>query len=102
MKNWNCLHNRKIIDLFIGDTYLKNETSFSYLKMPYMNGYKICEFGNILGCDIKYNEEKLSRWQLMDKVIDYVIINDKINDFFSYLIESININKCVAWKDTIH
>ena len=86
MKNWNCLHNRKIIDLFIGDTYLKNETSFSYLKMPYMNGYKICEFGNILGCDIKYNEEKLSRWQLMDKVIDYVIINDKINDFFSYLI----------------
>lgn len=86
MNNWNCIKNRKIIDLLIGDSYLQNNPSLEYLKMPYMKGYQICQFAKSLGFNIIYNEEKLSRWQIMDKVIDFVIDNNKINDFFSELI----------------
>ena len=86
MTNWNCIKNRKIIDLFIGDAYLQNNPSLEYLKMPYMKGYQICDFAKSLGLNIVYNEEKLSRWQIMDKVIDYVVENNKISDFFGRLI----------------
>lgn len=86
MSDWNCLKDRKIIDLFIGDSHLKNNTFADYLKMPYMKGYQICIFSKELGLDITYNKEKLSRRQIMNKVIDYAIKNDKINDFFRNLI----------------
>lgn len=86
MNNWNCIKNRKIIDLLIGDSYLQNNPSLEYLKMPYMTGYQICEFAKSLGFNIVYNKEKLSRWQIMDKVIDFVIDNNIINDFFNELI----------------
>ena len=86
MNNWNCIKNRKIIDLLIGDSYLQNNPSLEYFKMPYMKGYQICEFAKSLGLNIVYNEKKLPRWKIMDKVIDYVIDNNKINDFFCELI----------------
>ena len=86
MTDWNCLKNRKIIDLLIGDSYLKNNPTLEYLKMPYMKGYQICDFAKSLGLNLIYNEEKLSRWQIMDKVIDYVVENNKISDFFGRLI----------------
>ena len=86
MNNWTLLKKRKIIDLFIGDNSIKNYM-FEEQKMPYMSGIEICEFSNKLGFLQNYNEEKLSRWQFMDKLLDYIIANNKINLFFKELLD---------------
>ena len=86
MGNWNVLLNRKILDLFIGDGSLKNNVVFEKLTMPYMTGEEICDFGNKIGCIINYNKEKLSRWQYMERIVNYAIQEDKVNDFFKSLI----------------
>ena len=57
----DCLKNRKIIDLLIGDSYLKNNPILEYLKMPYMEGYQICDFAESLRLNLIYNDKKLSR-----------------------------------------
>lgn len=86
MGNWNVILNRKILDLFIGDGSLKNNVIYGEYAMPHMNGEEICNFGKKIGCIINYNEEKLARWQYMERIVNYAIQNDKINDFFKNLI----------------
>lgn len=86
MTDWNVLRDRKFLDLFIGDKEVDNKSLYKKLIMPYMNGKEICNFGKIIGIEIEYNKEKLSRWQYMDKVIEYSINNNKINLFFKNLI----------------
>lgn len=80
MIDWNVLKKREIIDLFIGDK------KFSETEMPYMTGIEICEFSKKIGFIQIYNIEKLSRWQYMEKLLDYVIGKDKINVFFKELL----------------
>ena len=86
MNNWNCLKNRNIIDLFIGDSNLKILSLFDDIRMPHMTGNQICEFSSELGLDIDSTKESLSRWQMMEKVIDYAIENDKVNEFFKKMV----------------
>ena len=85
MNNWTLLKNRKIIDLFIGDKPVQSYM-FENQRMPYMSGIQICEFSKKLGFFQNYNEVKLSRWQYMDKILDYIIENNKINIFFKELL----------------
>ena len=82
MNNWEVIKNKKIIDLFIGDGSLRNSTIFEDLRMPYMKGEEICIFGKKIGISIKYNEKKISRWEYMEKVVDYAIEKNKIDIFF--------------------
>lgn len=86
MNNWEFLKNKKILNLFIGDSPVKVD-GFNEIKMPYMSGFEICEFGKKIGVKIIYNEEKLSRWQYMERIIDYAIINNKMNLFFEEIID---------------
>ena len=86
MNNWSLLKNRKIIDLFIGDNPVQNNM-LDEQKMPYMSGMQICNFSKKLGYNQKYNEEKLSRWQYMDRLLDFIIENDKISIFFKELLD---------------
>ena len=86
MADWNILKNRSIIDMFIGDKEIDNNGIYIKIIMPRMNGKDICDFGRLIGIDIDYNKEKLSRWQYMELVIDYSIRNNKINLFFKELI----------------
>ena len=86
MVDWNVLKNRSIIDMFIGDKEIDNNGIFIKIIMPRMNGKDICDFGRLIGIDIDYNKEKLSRWQYMELVIDYSIKYNKINLFFKELI----------------
>jgi len=87
MKDWNLLKDREIISLMIGDVEITNNVIFVDLIMPYMRGIDICNFANSLGLSITYNEEKLSRKEYMERTLDYVIKNDKINEFFQKLFE---------------
>lgn len=87
MKDWNLLKDCEIISLMIGDIGITNDTIFVDLIMPYMRGIDICDFANSLGLNIIYNEEKLSRKEYMERTLDYVIENNKINEFFQKLFE---------------
>lgn len=80
--NFYMLKNRKIIDILIGDSYLKSKN-----KMPYLSGPDICEIGQMFGSSIKYNwgGANLSRWAYMDKLIDFMVTENRLNELLSYL-----------------
>ena len=86
MNNWTLLKNKKIINLFIGDNPVKTDM-IQEQRMPYMSGMQICEFSKKLGYIQNYNDEKLSRWQYMDRLLNYIIENNIISLFFKELIE---------------
>ena len=87
MKDWNLVKDREIISLIIGDKEINENMSFQTLIMPYMSGKDICDFAKLLGLSIIYNEEKLSRKEYMERVLDYSIKNNIINNFFKELFE---------------
>lgn len=86
MSDLNLLKNKKIINLFIGDTPVKNDF-IQEQRMPYMKGFQICDFSKKIGLEQNYNEAKLSRWKYMKNTINYVVENNKINCFFKELLE---------------
>lgn len=87
MKDWNLLKDKAIISLMIGDEKINKSILFQTLIMPYMSGKDICDFANLLGLNIIYNEEKSSRKEYMERVLDYSIKNSLINRFFKELFE---------------
>lgn len=87
MKNWNVLKDREIISLIIGDIAITDNMLYMNLIMPYMRGVDICDFANSLGLNINYIVEKLSRKEYMEKVLDYIIERNLINEFFRKLFE---------------
>lgn len=87
MNDWNLLKDKEIISLMIGDEKINTNISFQTLIMPYMSGKDICDFAVLLGLNIIYNEEKLSRKEYMERVLDYSIKNNSINKFFKELFE---------------
>ena len=83
MKDWNVLKNRKIIDLIIGDSIIKDDFVFQY-KMPYMSVNNILEFSKKLGKE-DFSGEKLSRWMYMSELLEYTIEKNIMNLFFKEL-----------------
>lgn len=86
-KNWNVLIDKDIINLMIGDSTVTDDIFLEY-KMPYMSGPNICDFGTKLGLNTDYwNSDKLSRWMYMENVLNYVVDNNKMNQFFKELFD---------------
>ena len=77
MKDWTLLKNRKIIDLIIGDREIVKFSVTRY-NMPYMTAKNICEFSSKLGLKLDISQEKKSRWQYMNELLDYIIANNKV------------------------
>lgn len=87
MKDWNLLKDREIIDLIIGDKAVIDDW-FSDYRMPYMTGQSICDFAKKIGLNSdKWLNEKKSRWQYMEMIINYVANENKINLFFEQLFQ---------------
>lgn len=86
MKEWTLLKNRKIIDLIIGDREIVKYAITRY-KMPYMTARNICEFSFSLGLKLDISQEKKSRWQYMNELLDYIIVKNKVNLFFKNIID---------------
>ena len=85
MKDWTLLKNKKIIDLIIGDREIV-KFSLNRYNMPYMTTKDICEFSSELGLKLDISKEKKSRWQYMNELLDYIIVNNKVNLFFKNII----------------
>ena len=86
MQNWYKLLDKDIIACMIGDIELRPYLGFMPLRMPYMTGKEICEFGRQLGINLDYSDSN-SRKELMTRVLEYCIEKDKINEFFNLLLD---------------
>lgn len=92
---FSLLKNRAIIDILIGDTELE-----SGYKMPYLSGPDICDIGQLFGTSVSYIwNGGSSRWAYMEKVMEYLLSQNRLNELLSYLFNlqqfrnSINANK---------
>lgn len=86
MNYWYRLTDKDIISCMIGDMELDPYLGFVPLKMPYMKGIDICDFGKKLGMAIDY-EGNNSRSEYMKEVLEYCITHNKIKSFLDNLLD---------------
>ena len=87
--NYELLRNREIIAILDGDTQIE-EINDIKIAMPYLSGPKLCELSQMFGCYQEYYwrnspEPNLSRWQYMDNILKFVIKENKVSQFLSYM-----------------
>ena len=77
------LMDRKIIDILIGDTVLRKESGYG-VQMPYLKGPELCSLSTKFGLYTAYptGGGALSRWQYMERLLEYVIERGKTDSFF--------------------
>lgn len=86
MEEWLVLKDERIIKYIIGDEAIIKTLLFDF-SMPYMSGNYICELSNKLGLNQFYDSSnKSSRKIYMEKLIEYVVINDMVNMFFKEIL----------------
>lgn len=87
MKSWNLLIDNEIIELIIGDKCVKKEILYE-LKMPYMTKKDILEFSQDLGFEQNdFSDKNKTRKEYIKDLLNYIIENGKINNFFDKLIQ---------------
>lgn len=87
--NYSLLRNREIIEVLDGDTKLGEENGIQ-IAMPYLSGPSLCELSQKFGCYQEYywgnnSKPNLSRLQYMDKILEYVIKENKVSQLLSYM-----------------
>ena len=87
--NYELLRKKEIIAILDGDTEIEKNNGVR-VAMPYLSGPSLCELSQKFGCFQEYHwgkskEPNLSRWQYMDKILVYVIQENKMSQFLSYM-----------------
>ena len=87
--NFELLRKKEIIAILDGDTQIEENNEIR-VAMPYLSGPRLCELSQKFGCFQEYywadsNKPNLSRWQYMDNILAYVIEENKLNEFLSYI-----------------
>lgn len=88
---YNLLRNKDIIAILDGDCVIE-ELNGIKIAMPYLSGPMICEISQKFGYYQGYfwgvnSKQNLSRWQYMDNILKYVVTENKVNHFLSYLMQ---------------
>ncbi len=82
--DYSLLVNRKIIDVFIGDTIVYDNYTF-----PRLSGSDLCELSSSFGLPRTYgwgsNAQNKSRWEYMHDLLNYLISKDRVSDLLSFL-----------------
>ena len=87
MNIWDCLTDRKILDIIIGDVEIVEIGTEKY-KMPYLNGSSIFNLAKKYNLELSYDVgPKLSRWEYMKKLVKHCISSNKINDLLKDVVE---------------
>ena len=89
--NYELLRNKDIIAILDGDSQIE-EIDGIRIAMPYLSGPMLCELSQKFGCYQEYywgnsSKPNLSRWQYMDNILKYVIKENKVSQFLSYMME---------------
>ena len=87
--NCELLRKKEIIAILDGNTEIE-ENNGVRVAMPYLSGPSLCELSQKFGCLQEYHWGKnkkpnLSRWQYMDNILVYVIQENKMSQFLSYM-----------------
>lgn len=87
--NYELLRKKEIIEILDGDTQIE-ENDQVRIAMPYLSGPDLCELSQKFGCFQEYywgnsSKPNLSRWQYMDKILSFVIKENKVSQFLSYI-----------------
>ncbi len=98
MSKFNLFINRKIIDILIGDTSIK-ETEIKEYKLPYLSGPELCKISTKFGLVKSYNYSfggNSSRWQYLEELIIFLDKQDRINDLLLYLLNKDTIRSAYS------
>lgn len=85
------IKTKEIIAILIGDTkynyYEFEDGTTLEIAMPYLSGSDLSSISTLFGLPVTYswNGGALSRWQYLDNLLGYCIVNKKCSDLFSYL-----------------
>ena len=94
--NHECLINRKVIDILIGDIKIDNGEG-----LPYMSGSDLCSLCTTWGLPMTYTwgAINLSRWQYMQKLLQHVAKQNKVEALLAYLFDFSRFNHLQVIKD---
>lgn len=94
--NHECLINRKVIDILIGDIKIYNGEG-----LPYMSGSDLCSLCTTWGLPMTYTwgAINLSRWQYMQKLLQHVAKQNKVEALLAYLFDFSRFNHLQVIKD---
>ena len=87
--NLELLRNKDIIAILDGDTIIETLDEIQ-IAMPYLSGPDLCTLSQKFGFYQEYywgnsSKPNLSRWQYMDKILEYVIKENKASQLLSYM-----------------
>jgi hypothetical protein len=93
------MRSKEIIAILDGDAkYGTIETDIGNditIAMPYLSGPDLCGLSTLFGLPALYawGGTNLSRWQYLDKLLDYCIKNDKCSELLAFLFSKEQFNK---------
>lgn len=97
--SYNLLKTKAIIAILDGDTkygtFNADDDTAVTVSMPYLNGPDLCSLSTLFGLPATYNwgGTNLSRWQYLDKLLDYCINNKECSKLLSYLFSEKQFSK---------
>lgn len=88
MSNFKLLEQKEIINILIGDTVLLEKDDKQYC-MPYLSGPQLCEISKKYGleCEYSWSGGAKSRWQYMKDLIEYLDINNAVEELIKDLFD---------------
>lgn len=105
MSNFSLLRNKEIISILDGDLEIEESIGNIRIAMPYLSGPMLCELSQKFGLIQIYKWEKgavnLSRWQYLDKLLDYTIKNNKINQLLAYMMSKDSFSNQLNTLDSV-
>lgn len=101
---FSLLRTKEIIAILDGDRsfgdYMLQNGDLVQVKMPYLSGPDLCELSTMFGLPVTYDwgGTNLSRWQYLDKLLEYCIKHNKCMDLFAYLFSKNQFSKMLGNK----
>lgn len=88
---FSLLRKKEIIAILDGDTkfddYEFKDSSTIKISMPYLSGPDLCALSTLFGLPATYSWKgvALSRWQYLDKLLEYCIENNKCSSLLAHM-----------------
>lgn len=104
--SYNLLRTKDIIAILDGDkkygTFNADDDTAIVVAMPYLSGPDLCSLSTLFGLPATYTwgSTNLSRWQYLDKLLDYCINNNECSNLLSYLFSEKQFSKVLFGYST--
>lgn len=99
---YELLRTKEIIAILDGDNnygiYKFEDGTLLKVAMPYLSGSDLCQISTVFGLNVTYSQGgvKLSRWQYLDKLMEYCLKQDRFSDLLAYLFAKDRFSKVLS------